>query len=73
MKGNFNQIVMKNSVKVSLIVVFLAVMTGGALTFCSSKSDKPVDGQDTTQVEIDSAEVPVDSAAQEASDTTAAQ
>jgi hypothetical protein len=72
MKGNFNQTVMKNSVKVALIIVFLAVGSGFALTFCTSKSEKPADTQDT--VKVDTAQNPVDSTAQEVpADSAAAQ
>jgi hypothetical protein len=63
---------MKNSLKIALVIGFLAG-SGVALTFCSSKTEKPVeDAQDTVQV--DTVQNPVDSTAQEASqDTTAAQ
>ena len=62
---------MKKSVKVSLLAVSLAVISGVALTFCTSKTEKPADTQDT--VKVDTATNPVDSAAQTTQDTTAAQ
>lgn len=62
---------MKNSVKLSLVALSLAVISGVALTFCSPKSEKPVDGQDT--VKIDTATNPVDSTAQVPQDSAAAQ
>jgi hypothetical protein len=62
---------MKKSVKVSLLGVSLAVIAGVAFTFCTSKSDKPVETQDTVQV--DTASNPADSAAQVPQDSAAAQ
>ncbi|HEU5292037.1 MAG TPA: hypothetical protein VFU05_15410 [Cyclobacteriaceae bacterium] len=61
---------MKNSVKFSLLALSVAVITGVALTFCSPKSDKPADTQDT--VKVDTATNPVDSTAQEAPQDSAA-
>jgi uncharacterized protein YpmB len=54
---------MKNSAKVLLSIVFIAVSLGTALTFCTSKSDKPVDSQDT--VKIDTVQNQVDTTTQE--------
>ena len=71
MKGNFNQNNMKNSVKLSLVALSLTVISGVALTFCSPKSDKPADGQDT--VKVDTATNPVDTTAQVPQDSAAAQ
>jgi hypothetical protein len=70
MKGNFNRNRMKKSVKVALIVLFLAVGSGLTLTYCS-RSEKPVaDQQDTTR--IDTVQNPVDTTAQDAAQDTAA-
>lgn len=63
---------MKKSVKVSLLAVSLAVISGVALTFCTSKTEKPAETQDSAAVEIDSAQAPVDSAAQAPADSAAA-
>jgi len=60
---------MKNSAKVLLSIVFIAVSFGLALTFCTSKSDKPADSQDT--VKVDTAQNPVDTTAQAAPDSAA--
>ena len=63
---------MKNSVKLSLLALSLTVISGVALTFCSPKSEKQADTQDTAT--IDTASNPVDSTATEApQDSTAAQ
>lgn len=61
---------MKNSVKLSLLALSLAVISGVALTFCSPKSEKPADTQDT--VKVDTATNPVDSTATEAPQDSAA-
>ena len=54
---------MKNSVKATLVVLFLAVTTGLSLTLCSHPEKPGTDGQDT--VKIDTVQNPVDSAAQD--------
>ena len=61
---------MKKSVKVSLIAVSLAVISGVALTFCTSKTEKPADTQDT--VKVDTATNPADSTAAETPQDSAA-
>ena len=59
---------MKNSLKIALVIGFLAA-SGVALTFCSSKTEKPVE-----EAQADTVQNPVDSTAQETpQDTTAAQ
>ncbi|HEY3430692.1 MAG TPA: hypothetical protein VGK39_08455 [Cyclobacteriaceae bacterium] len=55
---------MKKSVKVSLLAVSLAVISGVALTFCTSKSEKTAETQDT--VKVDTATNAVDTTAQQA-------
>ena len=61
---------MKNSVKLSLVALSLAVISGVALTFCSPKSEKSADSQDS--LAVDTAQNQVDSTAQEVPQDSAA-
>lgn len=40
---------MKKSLKTTLVAGLAVVAFGSALTFCTSKTEKPAEGQDTTQ------------------------
>src|SRR5688500_2742495 len=68
----FKQTRMKNSLKITLVIGFLVVVSGVSLTFCTSKTEKQVENaQDTVQV--DTVQNPVDSTAQETPQDTTAQ